>query len=453
MNSNLRFSHPHGNVLYRKLRYEFPMMVRGEGVYLYDAGGKRYLDASGGAIVANLGHGNQTVAEAIGRQAARLGYVSGLQFTHEPVEELARALCSVAPPGLTKAFFLSGGTEATEAAMKLARQYWMARGVTTKYKIISRLPSYHGNTFGSMGVSGRQAYRVQFQHMYVDHPKIPPPICYRCAWGKVFPHCDYECASELELAIQREGPDTVAAFLAEPVLGTTGSGMVPPAEYYPRVVEICRKYNLLFIADEILCGMGRTGDWFAITATGVTPDIMLAGKGLTGGYVPLSAMLARGELVEAIYASGSDFLHAQTFAHHPVACAAALATIRYLQEHQLVERCREMGVVLHARLQRLRAHPLVGDLRGRGLLAGIELAADKSTRAPFARSLKIVEKIAAEALNRGLIIWTNAGHVDGSNGDGILLAPPFIVSQEQIETIVTLLEQSLDAVAAALRSP
>ncbi|MDZ7308117.1 MAG: aminotransferase class III-fold pyridoxal phosphate-dependent enzyme, partial [candidate division KSB1 bacterium] len=211
------------------------------------------------------------------------------------------------------------------------------------------------------------------------------------------------------------------------------------------------KYDLLFIADEILCGMGRTGDWFAISATGVTPDIMLAGKGLTGGYVPLSAMLARGELVEAIYASGGDFLHAQTFAHHPVACAAALATIRYLQEHHLITRCREMGAVLHARLLRLRDHPLVGEIRGRGLLAGLELVADKATRAPFNRSLKIVEQVAAQALNRGLIIWTNAGHVDGTNGDGILLAPPFIVTTAQIEEIVTLLEQSLNAVAAALR--
>jgi len=450
MKVDCKFAYPHGNVLYRKLHYEFPLMVRGEGIYLFDAAGKRYLDASGGALVTNLGHGNQVVAEAIGRQAATLAYVSGLQFTHEPVEELARALCQVAPPGLTKAFFLSGGTEATEAAMKLARQFWMAKGKRAKYKIISRLPSYHGNTFGAMGVSGRQAYRVQFQNMYVDHPKIPPPICYRCAWGKTFPHCDYECAAELERMIQREGPDTVAAFLAEPVLGTTGSGMVPPADYYPRVVEICRKYDLLFIADEILCGMGRTGEWFAISATGLTPDIMLAGKGLTGGYVPLSAMLARGELVDAIHASGGDFLHAQTFAHHPVACAAALATIRYLQEHHLIERCREMGALLHAQLQRLRDHPLIGEIRGKGLLAGLELAADKTSRAPFPRHLKMVEKIAAEALKRGLILWTNAGHVDGTNGDGILLAPPFIVTPGQIEEIVTLLAQSLDVVAATL---
>lgn len=448
MNPNSQFSYPHGNVLYRKLRHEFPMMMAGEGIYLFDANGKRYIDASGGAIVANLGHGNQVIANAIAQQAAKLAYVSGLQFTHEPVEALATALCEIAPPGLTRAFFLSGGTEATEAAMKLARQYWMAKGKKSKYKIISRLPSYHGNTFGSMGVSGRQAYRVQFQNMYVDHPKIPPPICYRCPWGKTFPQCDYECANELELAIQQEGPDTVAAFLAEPVLGSTGSGMVPPAEYYPRVMEICRKYDLLFIADEILCGMGRTGEWFAITGTGAAPDILLAGKGLTGGYVPLSAMLARGELIEALYNSGGDFLHAQTFAHHPVACAAGLATIRYLQEHHLVERCREMGNVLHTVLKRLEDHPFVGEIRGKGLLAGIELTANKSTRAPFARSLKVVEKIAAEALGRGLIIWTNTGHVDGTNGDGILLAPPFIVTREQIEEIVNVLEQSMNVVAA-----
>ncbi len=451
MNSTHTYSHPHGNVLYRKLRQQYPCMVRGEGVCLFDQNGKRYLDASGGAIVANLGHGNQAVAEAIAKQAAEsVGYVSGMLFTHEAVEKLAEALCAVAPSGMNKAFFLSGGSEATEAAMKLARQYWMAKGIPTKYKIISRMPSYHGNTLGAMGVSGRQAYRALFQPLYIDHPKIAPPLCYRCPWGKTFPQCDYECAQELELAIQKEGAETVAAFMAEPVLGSTGAAMVPPSEYYPRVAEICRKHDVLFIADEIMCGMGRTGEWFAIASYGVTPDIMLVGKGLSGGYVPLSGFVARGELIDAIYASGNDFMHAQTFAHHPVACAAGLATIRYLQEHKLIERCREMGLYLHEQLKRFHSHPLVGEVRGKGLFAGLEMAADKTTRAPFARNLKVAEKISAEALSRGLIVWTNTGHVDGTNGDAILLAPPFIVTREQIDEIIALLEQAMNAAARSL---
>lgn len=451
MNSTPTHSHPHGNVLYRKLRQNFPCMMHGEGVYLFDEAGKRYLDASGGAIVANLGHGNKAVAAAIAQQAAEsVGYVSGMQFTHRAVEDLAAALCSVAPAGMNKAFFLSGGSEATEAAMKLARQYWVAKGVDTKYKIISRMPSYHGNTLGAMGVSGRQAYRTLFQPLYIDHPKIAPPLCYRCPWGKTFPQCDYECASELELAIQREGAETVAAFIAEPVLGSTGAAMVPPREYYPRVLEICRKHDVLFIADEIMCGMGRTGEWFAIASYNVTPDIMLVGKGLTGGYVPLSGFVARGELIEAIYASGGDFMHAQTFAHHPVACAAGLATIRYLQEHKLIERCREMGFYLHEKLCALQAHSFVGEVRGKGLFAGLELVANKTTRVPFSRALKVTEKISAEALARGLIVWPNTGHVDGTNGDAILLAPPFIVSREEIDEIVALLEQALDAAEKAL---
>jgi adenosylmethionine-8-amino-7-oxononanoate aminotransferase len=444
------YSYPHGHVLYRKLRHAFPRMVRGEGIHLFDEEGKRYIDASGGAMVSNLGHGNAAVVEAIRSQAAKLDYVSGIQFTHDSVEELARALCDVAPPGLDKAFFLSSGSEATEAAMKMARQYWMAKGREQKYKVISRMPSYHGNTIGVMGVSGRQAYRTLFQPLYVDYPKIPPPLCYRCPWGKSFPQCDYECARELELALQEENPETVSAFLAEPVLGSTGMAMVPPAEYYPRVLEICRKHDILFIADEILCGMGRTGEWFAISSYGVTPDLLLAGKGLSGGVIPLSAVLARHEIIDAIYASGSDFLHAQTFAHHPVACAAGLATIRHLQEHKLVERCRELGQSLHEALRPLRYHPMIGEVRGKGLLAGLELAASKITRAPFARNLKIAEKISAEALSRGLIIWTNTGHVDGANGDGIMLAPPFIVTREQIKEIVAILEDSLNAVAKSL---
>lgn len=451
MSSTPTYSHPHGNVLYRKLRQQYPCMVRGEGIYLFDENGKRYIDASGGAIVANLGHGNKAVAEAIAQQAAEsVGYVSGMQFTHRAVEELSAALCEVAPRGMNKAFFLSGGSEATEAAMKLARQYWVAKGMATKYKVISRMPSYHGNTLGAMGVSGRQAYRTMFQPLYIDHPKIAPPLCYRCPWGKTFPQCDYECAHELELAIQREGAETVAAFMAEPVLGSTGAAMVPPPEYYPRVMEICRKHDVLFIADEIMCGMGRTGEWFAIASYGVTPDIMLVGKGLTGGYVPLSGFVARGELIDAIYASGGDFMHAQTFAHHPVACAAGLATIRYLHEHKLVERCRELGFYLHEKLRALQSHELVGEVRGKGLFAGLELAADKSTRSPFARSLKVTEKISAEALSRGLIVWPNTGHVDGTNGDAILLAPPFIITREQIDEIVKLLTESFDAAARAL---
>lgn len=450
MKSPKTYSYPHGNVLYRKLRHQFPKIVRGEGIYLFDENGKRYIDASGGAVVSNLGHGNRAIAEAIARQAAQLEYVSGVQFTHESVEQLAAALCAVAPPGLDKAFFLASGTEATEAAMKLVRQYWLAKGMHTKYKIISRMPSYHGNTLGALAVGGRRANRIYFEPLYVDHPKIPAPICYRCPWKKTFPGCDYDCAQELESALLVANPDTVGAFLAEPILGSTGCAMAPPPEYYARTLEICRRYNILFIADEILCGMGRTGEWFAIISYGVTPDILLAGKGLTGGYIPLSAMLTRTDILDVIQASGNDFLHAQTFAHHPVACAAGLATIHYLQEHKLIERCRETGFYLHEKLQKFQSHELVGEVRGKGLLAGLELAADKTTRAPFARSLKVAEKISAEALSRGLIVWTNTGHSDGANGDAILIAPPFTITREQIDEIVVLLEQALDAAAESL---
>lgn len=447
MNSPKKFAYPNGNVLYRKLRYQFPCIVRGEGVFLFDNEERRYLDASGGAMVVNVGHGNAEIARAIGEQAAKLAYVSGMQFTHEPVEDLARELCAMAPAELNKAFFLSGGTEATEAAMKLARQYWVAKNQATKYKVISRMPSYHGNTLGSMGVSGRQHYRTVFEPLYIDHPKIPPPICYRCPWGKTFPQCDYDCAQELELAIQKADPDTVAAFIAEPVLGSTGGAAVPPEEYYPRIMEICRQYDILFIADEILCGMGRTGDWFAISSYGVTPDVLLVGKGLTGGYVALSAMVTREEIVTTIRESGSEFLHAQTFANHPLACAAGLAALRYLQQQELLARCREMGALLHQELRaRLANHPLVGDIRGRGLLAGIEFVQDRSTRQPFPRSWRIVELIAATALAHGLVVWSNVGHVDGKDGDLILLAPPFIVTAEQIHEIVSTLVRVVDIV-------
>jgi len=445
------FSYPHGNVLYRKLRHQFPKIVRGEGVYLFDDAGNRYLDGSGGALVVNVGHGNREIAAAMRAQAERLAYVSGLQFTHEPVEELAQELCAIAPPGLTKAFFLNSGSEATDAAIKLARQFWMARGKTNKHKVISRLPSYHGNTLGAMGVSGRVSYRVMFDGLYVDHPKIPQPLCYRCPWEKTFPACDYECAGALENEIMKCGPESVAAFIAEPILGSTGGAMVPPPEYYSRIRKICERYDVLFIADEILCGMGRTGEWWGINHYNVEPDVLLAGKGLTGGYVPLSAMLIRDEIIKTIYDAGMDFMHNQTFAHHPVACAAGLATIRFIKKNRLIEKCREMGSILHAELNSLRDHELVGDLRGKGLLAGIEIVADKSTRQPFAREWKVAEMISAKALADGLIVWSNVGHVDGAAGDLILLAPPFIIRAEQIQGMLTLLRNAMDGVAAYIK--
>lgn len=444
------FSYPHGHVLYRQLRHQFPKIVRGEGVYLFDDAGRRYLDGSSGAYVVNVGHGNREIVSAMAAQAERLAYVSGLQFTHDAVEDLAKELCAIAPAGLTKAFFLSSGSEAVDAAIKLARQYWVAQGKPGKYQVISRLPSYHGNTLGAMGVSGRAGYRALFEPLYVDHPKIPPPLCYRCPWGKSFPWCDYECAHELALAIERGGPDTVSAFIAEPVLGSTGGAMAPPKEYYARVREICDRFDILFIADEILCGMGRTGDWWGIGAYEVAPDILLAGKGLTGGYAPLSALLIREEIVATIYKSGKDFVHHQTFAHHPVACAAGSATIRFIQQNHLIDRCRKMGTLLHGELEALRHHRLVGDIRGRGLFAGIELVADKSTKQPFARSLKITERVVASAMARGLVVWSNVGHVDGVSGDLILLAPPFIIEAEQIKAMVGLLAQALDDAATPL---
>jgi adenosylmethionine-8-amino-7-oxononanoate aminotransferase len=301
-----------------------------------------------------------------------------------------------------------------------------------------------------MGVSGRASYRAMFDGMYVDHPKIPPPSCYRCPWGKTYPQCDYECAAALETEISRCGSDNVAAFLAEPILGSTGGAIVPPPEYYPRIKKICERYEVLFIADEILCGMGRTGEWWGVNHYEVTPDTLLAGKGLTGGYAPLSALLIREEIVRAIYDAGMDFMHNQTFAHHPVACAAGLATVRFIKEHRLVERSKQMGEVLHAELEALRDHELVGDVRSTGLLAGIELVRDKVTRQPFPREWKVAEMVTAKCLENGLIVWSSVGHVDGTAGDLILLAPPFIIEQKEIDHLIALFRQAMDGVAESI---
>ena len=442
-----KYAYPHGNLLYRKFGYEFPCIVSGEGIYLIDGQGRRYLDACSGAMVAALGHGNQEIVSRMAAQAGKLAYVNGMYFTNEPAEALAKALCQIAPHGLNKAFFLSSGTEATEAAIKLVRQYWLAKDQPRRQKIIGRVPSYHGSTLGAVGLGARRVYQAAFRALYFDHPKIAAPICYRCPWGKTYPHCDYECAHALELMIKNEEPETVAAFIAEPVIGAAGTAMAPPEHYYRRIADICKKYGILFIADEILCGMGRTGDWFAISSYGVTPDIMLVGKGLAAGVAAISAMLARSELVDAIWSGGHDFMHAQTFAHHPVACAAALATIEYMQAHGIVTQARAMGGILHRRLESLRAHPLCGDLRGRGLLAGIEFVDNRARREPFPRAWNVADRVLQEGLKEQIVLWKSVGQVDGVRGDGIIIAPPLIISEEEIAELIKRLTRALDTVA------
>ena len=443
------FAYPESHVFYRKLTRSFPQIVRAEGCYVYDDRGRRYLDACGGAFVVNVGHGVAEIADALARQARQVAYLSGSAFTHEPAEQLAAELADTLPGDLDKLYFLSSGSEAVEAALKLARQYWVESGRPAKHKIIALAPSYHGNTLLALSVSAREQYRTLFREWLVDVRRIPAPYPYRCACGGREPLCPACSGAALEAAIEREGPDSVAAFIAEPVGGSSTGASVPRPEYLRAVRAICDRHDVLFVADEILCGAGRTGTWWALERAGVTPDIMTLGKGITGGYAPLSAVAAPERLLDVLARHSGALLHAQTYGHHPVACAAGLAAVRHLKARRLVERCAHMGDVLHRRLAGLRALPHVGDVRGIGLLAGVEFVEDKDTRAPFARSLHFAETFTEAAQEAGLVVWPNVGHADGENRDLVMIAPPFVVTEEQIDELVTLFQAALERTFAA----
>jgi len=440
--------YPESHVFYRKLGHDYPKIVRGEGCWLIDERGKRYLDAVGGAYVANLGHSNPEIAEAIAEQGRQFGYLSGTMFTHGPVEELAAEIAETLPGDLSKLYFLCSGSEAVEAALKLARQYWVERGRPAKNRIIALAPGYHGSTLLALSASAREAYKAMFRPWLVDVHRIPAPYPYRCECGGRSATCPVCSGSVLEEAITRLGADQVAAFIAEPVGGSSTGASTPRPEYFARVREICNRHDVLLIADEVLVGVGRTGTWWAMEPYGVAPDIMTLGKGISGGYAALSAIAAPARIVDTVANGSGAFMHAQTFSHHPVACAAGVATIRYLKEHKLVERCAKMGQVLHERLAPLAQLPHVGDVRGRGLLAGIEFVEDKASRAPFPRAARFAESFAEAALDAGLTVWPNVGHADGTSGDLAMIAPPFIITEEEIGEIVGRFTTALERTVA-----
>ncbi len=432
---------PESRVFYRKLQRDYPLAVAADGCWIVDAEGRRYLDASGGAVVANLGHALDGVADAVAEAIRTLGYVNGTQFTHRPVEELALELTERLPGDLDFAYFLGSGSEAIEAAVKLARQIWVERGRAGKWKMISRFPSYHGNTLAALALSGREAYRRVFAPLLTPFPRIPAPDSYRDPTGPG------STGEALEAAILAEGAESVAAFLAEPIGGSSTGAVVPPPGYWPRVAEICRRHDVLLIADEVMSGMGRTGRWTACEHFDLVPDILVLGKGLNAGSVPLSAVVARRALVETLAAGSGAFNHAQTYSHHPALCAAGLATVRAIAAGRLVERVAALEPYFFERLRSLFAHPWVGDVRGKGFLAAVELVSNRATKLPHPRSAKLAERWAERALANGLVVWPNAGNVDGETGDLVMIAPPFTITEVEIDELVARLARSLEELA------
>ncbi|MGQ0764295.1 MAG: aminotransferase family protein [Gemmatimonadota bacterium] len=433
-------------VFYRDLKRDLPLIVRGQGCWLTDESGKHYLDAAGGAFAACLGHGVETIGKAMARQAAEIAYVNGTAFTNKGAEDLAARLVHLAP-AFSHAYILGSGSEAIEAALKLARQFWAEEGRATKQKIIALSPSYHGNTMLALSSSAREHYRRMWQGWLVDIVRMKAPYAYRCSCAGAA-DCPACSGSLLEETILAEGPETVAAFVVEPVGGSSTGANVPRPSYFGRVREICDRHDVLLVADEVLCGAGRTGTWTALEQWNVAADIMTLGKGISGGYAPVSAVMAAPGIVERIAAGTGHLMHAQTYSHHPVTSAAAVAAIDHCLANGLVQRCRAMGPVMHQKLAALLRHSVIGDIRGRGLLAGIEFVRDRETKQPFPRALRVAERFTARAREHGLTVWPNTGHADGNNGDLVCLAPPYIVTDGEIDEIVTRFSETVTATMA-----
>ena len=435
------------HVFPRSMKSLPPRAMRGEGCYLFDDTGKAYLDGSGGAAVSCLGHGDPDVIAAVQKQAAALSFAHTGFFTSEPAEELADLLVSQAPGDLDRVYLVSGGSEATESAVKLARQYFVEIGQPERRHLIARRQSYHGNTLGALAAGGNEWRRAQFAPLLIDVSHIAP--CYEYLDRREDESAfDYgqRVAQELEDEILRLGPETVMAFMAEPVVGAT-MGAVPAVEgYFKRIREICDTYGVLLILDEVMCGMGRTGQLFACEADGIAPDIVCIAKGLGAGYQPIGAMMCSARVYEAIEAGSGFFQHGHTYLGHPVAAAAALTVVRKLTSEGLVEQAAHRGEELQSALvNRFGQHPHVGDIRGRGLFRGLELVQDRDGKMPFGPELKTAARFKAAAFEAGLICYPMSGTRDGKHGDHVLLAPPFIIQDRQIEELVDKLAIALEA--------
>lgn len=434
------------HVFHRVLTRELPRAVRAEGVWIEDADGRRYLDGAGGAIVVNVGHGDRELLHAMAAQAARVQYVHGTMFTTDALESYADDLASTLPMDQPRIYPVSGGSEAVETALKLARSYHLARGEGSRAVVIGRVSSYHGNTLGALDAGGKRTLKAPYAPWLGRFRQAEAAYEYRCPNPGHPTGCGEWHAGELGSLIREIGPENVAAFIAEPVAGATLAAAVPTDDYWPAVVEVCRRHGVLVIADEVMTGFGRTGRWFGLDHWEIRPDILTAGKGSTSGYWPFGFAACSAEVFEAVHATG--FTHGFTWSHNGIGAAVAHATLRRLRAGGLVEASARQGERLLKELSTaLSDAPNAGDVRGIGLMVGVELVADRASKAPFARSEQVTERVVAAARDAGLLLYSSTGHVDGRDGDLVILGPPFVISDEELELVV---ERTAAAIAAAL---
>lgn len=437
--------------LFYQTRLARPQLDRAEGIYMWDTTGKRYIDGSSGAMVSNIGHSNPRVLAAMQKQMEKATFGYRLHFQTEASEALADRAAALAPEGLNRVFFVSGGSEATESGMKLARQYALTRGEAQRYKIISRTPSYHGSTLGALSVTGYAPMTAPFDPMMHAMPKIPAPRAYLDGLDPDNPATGAHYAQMLEDKILEEGPQTVLAFIVEPIGGASTGALVPPAGYMQRIRQICDQYGVLLIHDEVMTGGGRTGTFFAAEHWNVVPDIICLSKGFGGGYVPLGAVIARDDMVEAVLDAGG-FIHGHTYAGNPLACAAGVAVIEEIEQSDLMDNTRRMGAFLKSRLcDLMQKYPMIGDVRGEGLLLAFELMDDRQSKTPLPAQLKAFDRLVEIAYQNGLIIYSRRTR-GGLSGDHFLVCPPMTVSEPQVEELIGLLDQSLSQFMAEIPS-
>ena len=437
-----------GHVFHRFTASRPPVAVRGEDIFLFDADGRRYIDACGGAAVSCLGHGHPEIVAAVAEQAKRLEFVHTGFFTTDAAEELASVMVALSPGSLDRVWFTGSGSEAIEAALKLARQYHLERGDSGRSRVIARRQSYHGNTLGALAAGGSAWRRAPYEPLLIDVSVVDPCFEYRFAEpGEGVETYGRRAAQALKDEIDRLEPDTVIAFVAETVVGATAGAVPPAGDYLKLVREICDRHGILLILDEVMCGSGRTGTFLSCEQDGVVPDIVTLGKGLGAGYQPIGALMCAREVYEVVARGSGALKHGQTYNAHPVGCAAGLAVQRVIKRDNLLNRVDKAGAKLRAMLEdRFGKHPNIGDIRGRGLLLAMELVTDRSTKAPFDPALAMHQRIKVDAFGRGLLVYPGSGTIDGRNGDHVLLAPPYNVTDDELEMIVDLLGQTMDSV-------
>nr|WP_269448482.1 aspartate aminotransferase family protein [Metabacillus kandeliae] len=424
----------------------YPEVSHGKGVFLYDKEGKDYLDASSGAITCSIGHGVKEITDAMAAQAGKVSFVYRSQFTSAPAEELAELLAEMMPGDLNWSFFVNSGSEAVETAMKIALQYWQELGNDRKTIILSRWNSYHGITLGGLSLSGYPERRNRFKSWMSQAPAVHPPYCYRCPAGKTYPSCSLACADDLEVQIGRIGSENIAAFLAEPVIGAAGCAISPPQGYYEKIRRICDAENILFIADEVMSGIGRTGKMLALEHWQTLPDIAAAGKGLSAGYSPIAAAIVSDKVIEPIKNGSKSIMSGHTYSANPQSAAAAAAVLKYMKKHEVLKGVEEKGdILLSGLLERKNRFSFIGDVRGKGLLLGLELVENKREKLPFAVQKNAVQTLIKKAAEKGLLVYPAAAGEAGKGGGGILIAPPLTITKKEIGELFNRLDGALSA--------